>query len=68
MTYFNWMTSFLTGRLARKEAAYFFDESKQAMGKLAQKNPISKTNNYKVNYRQEEKRRMDRINAQLATP
>lgn len=37
--------SFLAGRLAGKEAAYFFQESKQAVTKLAQKNnPISKTN------------------------
>lgn len=34
--------SFLAGRLAGKEAAYFFQESKQAVGKLAQKNPVSK--------------------------
>ncbi|XP_028806094.1 uncharacterized protein LOC114760944 isoform X3 [Neltuma alba] len=31
--------SFLAGRLAGKEAAYFFQESKQAVGKLVQKNP-----------------------------
>ncbi|KAK7320526.1 hypothetical protein VNO77_30076 [Canavalia gladiata] len=37
--------SFLGGRLAGKEAAYFFQESKQAVGKLAQKNPLSKNNN-----------------------
>ncbi|KAK7300377.1 hypothetical protein RJT34_11221 [Clitoria ternatea] len=37
--------SFLAGRLAGKEAAYFFQESKQAVGKLSQKNPLSKTNN-----------------------
>nr|ACU13834.1 unknown [Glycine max] len=37
--------SFLAGRLAGKEAAYFFQESKQAVGKLAQKNPLPKTNN-----------------------
>jgi hypothetical protein len=41
--------SFLAGRLAGKEAAYFFQESKQAVTKLAQKNnhnhnPISKPN------------------------
>ncbi|KAJ1383712.1 hypothetical protein SESBI_43118 [Sesbania bispinosa] len=36
--------SFLAGRLAGKEAAYFFQESKQAVGKLAQKNPVSKVN------------------------
>lgn len=38
--------SFLGGRLAGKEGAYFFQEAKQAVGKLAQKNPLpSKTNN-----------------------
>ncbi|TKY57026.1 hypothetical protein E2542_SST21472 [Spatholobus suberectus] len=37
--------SFLAGRLAGKEAAYFFQESKQAVGKLAQKNPLPKINN-----------------------
>ncbi|XP_061338226.1 uncharacterized protein LOC133285081 [Gastrolobium bilobum] len=37
--------SFLAGRLAGKEAAYFFQESKQAVGKLANKIPLSKTNN-----------------------
>lgn len=31
--------SFLAGRLAGKEAAFFFQESKQAVGKLTQKNP-----------------------------
>ncbi|XP_058768399.1 uncharacterized protein LOC131642131 [Vicia villosa] len=37
--------SFLAGRLAGKEAAYFFQESKQAITKLSQKNPpISKIN------------------------
>ncbi|XP_015973589.1 uncharacterized protein LOC107496776 [Arachis duranensis] len=38
--------SFLGRSLAGKEAAYFFQESKQAVGKLAQKNPLpSKPNN-----------------------
>lgn len=37
--------SFLAGRLAAKEAAYFMQESKQAVGKLAQKNPVSKNTN-----------------------
>ncbi|RDX87629.1 hypothetical protein CR513_30874, partial [Mucuna pruriens] len=37
--------SFLAGRLAGKEAAYFLQESKQAVGKLAQKNNVPKTNN-----------------------
>ncbi|XP_027333058.1 uncharacterized protein LOC113847925 [Abrus precatorius] len=45
--------SFLAGRLAGKEAAYFFQESKQAVGKLAQKNPLSKTNN-NLNLHEEE--------------
>ncbi|KAK4275980.1 hypothetical protein QN277_018984 [Acacia crassicarpa] len=31
--------SFLAGRLAGKEGAYFFQESKQVVGKLVQKNP-----------------------------
>lgn len=35
--------SFLAGRLAGKEAAYFFQESKQAVGKLSQKNPPNPT-------------------------
>ncbi|KAG4964591.1 hypothetical protein JHK85_039566 [Glycine max] len=42
--------SFLAGRLAGKEAAYFFQESKQAVGKLAQKNPLPKTNNNNLNF------------------
>ena len=33
--------SFLAGRLAGKEAAYFLQESKHAVGKLAQKNSAS---------------------------
>lgn len=49
--------SFLAGRLAGKEAAYFFQESKQAVGKLAQKNPIPKTNssnnNNNLNFHEE---------------
>ncbi|ESW13615.1 hypothetical protein PHAVU_008G211400 [Phaseolus vulgaris] len=48
--------SFLAGRLAGKEAAYFFQESKQAVGKLAQKIPISKTNsnnNNNLNFHEE---------------
>ncbi|KAG6589150.1 hypothetical protein SDJN03_17715, partial [Cucurbita argyrosperma subsp. sororia] len=34
--------SFLAGRLAGKEAAYFIQESKQAVGRLAQKNAAQK--------------------------
>ncbi|KAJ7960351.1 Coiled-coil protein [Quillaja saponaria] len=34
--------SFLAGRLAGKEGAYFFQESKQAVSRLAQKNSVSK--------------------------
>ncbi|KAH1211706.1 hypothetical protein GmHk_14G040091 [Glycine max] len=45
-----WKMSFLAGRLAGKEAAYFFQESKQAVGKLAQKNPLPKTNNNNLNF------------------
>ncbi|KOM46751.1 hypothetical protein LR48_Vigan07g045500 [Vigna angularis] len=48
--------SFLAGRLAGKEAAYFFQESKQAVGKLAQKNPIPKSNsnnNNNLNFHEE---------------
>jgi len=48
--------SFLAGRLAGKEAAYFFQESKQAVGKLAQKNPNPKTNtnnNNNLNFHEE---------------
>ncbi|KAL2316981.1 hypothetical protein Fmac_030857 [Flemingia macrophylla] len=39
--------SFLAGRLAGKEAAYFLQESKQAVGKLVEKKPLPnpKTNN-----------------------
>ncbi|CAJ1971152.1 unnamed protein product [Sphenostylis stenocarpa] len=44
--------SFLAGRLAGKEAAYFFQESKQAVGKLAQKNPLPKTDN-NLNFHEE---------------
>ncbi|KAE9614930.1 hypothetical protein Lal_00036115 [Lupinus albus] len=40
--------SFLGGRLAGKEAAYFFQESKQAIGKLAEKNHLSNTTNIKL--------------------
>ncbi|CAL0307517.1 unnamed protein product [Lupinus luteus] len=36
--------SFLGGRLAGKEAAYFFQESKQAVSKLAEKNRFSNPN------------------------
>lgn len=46
----SWKMSFLAGRLAGKEAAYFFQESKQAVGKLAQKNPLPKTNNNNLNF------------------
>lgn len=34
--------SFLAGRLAGKEGAYFFQETKQAVGRLAQKNSTQK--------------------------
>ncbi|KAI4305776.1 hypothetical protein L6164_029121 [Bauhinia variegata] len=34
--------SFLAGRLAGKEGAFFFQESKQAVGKLVEKNSVSK--------------------------
>ncbi|KAK7372625.1 hypothetical protein VNO80_06012 [Phaseolus coccineus] len=49
--------SFLAGRLAGKEAAYFFQESKQAVGKLAQKIPNPKTNinnNNNLNFHEEQ--------------
>nr|KYP71038.1 hypothetical protein KK1_010281 [Cajanus cajan] len=36
--------SFLAGRLAGKEAAFFFQESKQAVGKLAEKKRLPKSN------------------------
>lgn len=41
--------AFLAGRLAGKEGAYFFQESKQAVGRLAQKNTTQKAPSFPGN-------------------